>query len=135
MHANPEQQVDLFLELGSLFFAGADYKSAISSFDKALQFKPDNYLAWYNRGVALAKLGHHDEAISSYDKALNFKPDQDQAFYNKACCYALQANPEAAVDNLKHAIALEPERYQKMAKTDSDFDLIRDHEAFQALLT
>lgn len=164
-----DNKADLFLELGRLFAIGADYPSAIASYGKALAIKPDKNEAWYNRGIALGKLGRLEEAISSFDKALEFKPDLDQAwnnrgstlanlerfedaifsfdkalelkpenpntFYNKACCYALQANSEAAVENLKLAISQEPEEYREMAKTDSDFDSIRDQEAFQALLT
>lgn len=107
----------------------------IASYDKALQFKPEDDQAWYNRGVALRNLGRFEDAIASYDKALQFKPDKDQAFYNKACCYALQAKPEAAIENLKIALALAPDKYREMAKTDSDFDSIRHNEAFQALLT
>ena len=111
------------------------YEEAIASYDKALQFKLDKDQAWYNRGVVLGNLGRFKEAIASYDKSLEIKPDKHEAFYNKACCYALQAKPEAAVENLKIVISLAPEKYQEMAKTDSDFDSIRDNEAFQALFT
>ncbi|MEG3978334.1 tetratricopeptide repeat protein, partial [Microcoleus sp. herbarium8] len=43
--------------------------------DKALEFKPDDYEAWYNRGIALHNLGRFKDAIASYDKALKIKPD------------------------------------------------------------
>ncbi len=117
--------------LGSL----GRYEEALTSYGKALEIKPNDDQVWYNWGGALLDLGRYEEAISSYDKALEFKPDKHQAFYNKACCYALQANPEAAVENLKIAISLEPEEYREMAKTDPDFDPIRDNSAFQSLLS
>ncbi|WP_016865047.1 TPR end-of-group domain-containing protein, partial [Fischerella muscicola] len=85
------------------------------------------------RGIALRQLGRYEEAIASYDKALEIKPDYHQAWYNKACCYALQVNIEQAIENLQKAIILNPE-CREMAKTDSDFDSIRDDERFQELI-
>jgi tetratricopeptide (TPR) repeat protein len=110
------------------------YEEAIASYDKALQFKPDNDSAWYNRGIALGRLGRYEEAIASYEKALQFNSTKHEAFYNIARSYALQANTEAAIVNLNRAIALNPDKYRDMAKTDSDFDSIRQDERFQSLV-
>jgi tetratricopeptide (TPR) repeat protein len=110
------------------------YEEAIASYDKALQFKPGDELVWNNRGYALANLGRHEEAIASYSKVLELTPQDDNAFYNKACCYALQSNHEKAIANLSQAIALSPDKYRELAKTDPDFDSIRDNEDFKSLL-
>jgi tetratricopeptide (TPR) repeat protein len=109
-------------------------EEAIASYDKAVEFKPDYHLAWNNRGYALGNLGRYEEAIASLDKVLQIQPDDDSAFYNKACYYALQGNIEQAIENLQIAIDLNPDKYPEMAKTDSDFDNIRDDERFQALI-
>ena len=76
-----EQKTKLFFELGYLQNIKEDYQAALSSYDKALEFKPDDHLAWYNRGISLKNLGRYEEAISSYDKALEFKPDDQDAWY------------------------------------------------------
>jgi tetratricopeptide (TPR) repeat protein len=110
------------------------HEEAIASYDENLKFKPGNYRAWYNRGVALGNLGRFEEAIGSFNKALELKPDYADAFYNEACCYALQGNVEQAIKNLQQAINLIPDEYREDAKTDSDFDSIREDERFQALL-
>ncbi|AFY49383.1 Flp pilus assembly protein TadD [Nostoc sp. PCC 7524] len=109
-------------------------EEAISSYDQALKFQPDFHEAWNNRGVALFNLERNEEAISSYDQALKFQPDLHQAWYNKACCYALQNNVEKAIENLQIAINLNPEQCRTWAKTDSDFDSIRNDELFQELM-
>jgi tetratricopeptide (TPR) repeat protein len=109
-------------------------EEAIASYDKAVEIKPDKDEAWYNRGIALGNLGRYEEAIASYDQALKFKPDKDEAWYNKACYYALQGKIEQALENLQHAINLSPDEYREMAKTNSDFDSIRDDERFQILI-
>ncbi len=56
------------------------------------------------------------------------------AWYNKACSYSLQGNIEQAIENLKTAISLNLDKYREMAKTDSDFDAIREDERFQELI-
>jgi len=110
------------------------FEEAIASYDQALKFKPDYHQAWNNRGIVLGNLGRFEEAIASYDQALKFKPDYHLAWYNKACYYALKGNIEQVLENLQQAINLNPDEYRKMAKTDSDFDGIREDERFQALI-
>ena len=110
------------------------YEEAITSYDQALKFKPDQDEVWTNRGNTLLKLGRYEEAITNCDQALKFKPDLHQAFYNKACGYALQGNVDAAIANLSQAISLNPDHNREIAKTDSDFDAIRDQDSFQALV-
>ena len=109
-------------------------EEAIASYDKALEFKPDYHEAWDNRSDALGKLGRLEEAIACVEKALEFKPDYDNAFYNKACYYALQSAIDQAIQNLQQAINLNPDECREMAKTDSDFDSLRSHTRFQALI-
>ncbi|MBD2580536.1 tetratricopeptide repeat protein [Oscillatoria sp. FACHB-1406] len=110
------------------------YEEAIASIDNALKYKPDDDVAWNYRGLALANLGRYEEAIASFDNALKYQPDYHEALYNKACAYAQQGNLDRALENLQHAIALNPEKYREMAKTEPDFDSIREDERFQVLL-
>jgi tetratricopeptide (TPR) repeat protein len=110
------------------------FEEAVASNDKALQVKPDDYQAWYNRGLALKNLGRWEEAIASYDKAVAFNPDLLQAWYNKACCYALLGNVDLAIENLQQAINLNPDVCRESAKTDFDFDSIRENRRFQTLI-
>jgi tetratricopeptide (TPR) repeat protein len=109
-------------------------EEAIASYDKALAIKPDKHEVWYNRGFALDKIGRTEEAIAAYDKALAIKSDKDEALYNKACIYALQQQIDLSLQYLQQAIELKPEYYREMARTDSDFDSIRDNARFQALI-
>jgi len=88
----------------------------------------------YNRGIPLHNLGRFEEAIASYDKALEIKPDFHEAFYNKACSYALNGQVDLLMQNLQRAINLNPDKNREMAKTDSDFDNVRSHPKFKALI-
>ncbi|MCV3217063.1 tetratricopeptide repeat protein, partial [Plectonema radiosum NIES-515] len=105
----PEPQSDLLLNLGNLQFAGQDYKDAIASYDKALEFKPDYDTAWYNRGIALRNLGRLEEAIASYDKALEFKPDKDEAWYNRGIALDNLGRLEEAIASYDKALEFKPD--------------------------
>ena len=118
---------------GNAFVNLGRYEEAEASYDKALALEPDQDAAWYGRGVTLGNLGRHEEAVASYDKALALKPDHDSAWYNRACCLALQNQLDLAIDSLTKAISINQE-YQTMAKTDADFDNIRDDQRFQSLV-
>jgi YVTN family beta-propeller protein len=43
---------------------------AIKSYDRVLKVDPNNVNIWYDRGLALSKIGRYDEAIQSFDKIL-----------------------------------------------------------------
>jgi tetratricopeptide (TPR) repeat protein len=110
------------------------YEEAIVVYDAALATTPDKHEVLKNKGNALAHLGRHEEAIALCDAALAIKPNDHQALYNKACCYSLQGKVELALENLSQAIQLNPSECCKRAQTDTDFDAIRDHPDFKALL-
>jgi tetratricopeptide (TPR) repeat protein len=133
-----------------LFYNLERYAEATNSFDKALKIQLNNPAAWAERGLALYYLHQYEEAIASFNKALEFTQNDDKGsvvllvadiFYNKACCYALQGNVEQAlenlqqaINNLQQAINLSPDEYREKARTDSDFDSLREDERFQALI-
>lgn len=98
--------------------------------------QPDNQKPrlLFELGNLLYAASEYEEAIASYDQALEIKPDYPSAFYNKACYYALQGNIEKALENLQQAINLNLNKSREMAKTDLDFDGIRENKRFQALI-
>ncbi|MEM8503854.1 MAG: tetratricopeptide repeat protein [Cyanobacteria bacterium P01_D01_bin.1] len=110
-------------------------EEAIAAYDQALAIKPDKHEALYGKGYALGALDRKEEAIAAYDQALAIKPDYASAWYNKACCYALNKQIDKALYCLHKAIMLEGgTKYIEMAKTDTDFDPVRNHPDFQSLL-
>lgn len=109
------------------------YEAAIAAYDQALAIKPDDYGTWDNKGYALATQGYFDEAIACLDKAVAINPQHANAIYNKAYVVSRLGTLDEALVLLQKAIALDP-KYRAMAKTDTDFDLIRHDERFRALV-
>uniref|UniRef100_UPI0039C6A069 tetratricopeptide repeat protein n=1 Tax=Nodularia chucula TaxID=3093667 RepID=UPI0039C6A069 len=102
-HQTPKRQYDLLIKLGRLQSAGQDYKQALASYDKALEFKPDNHDAWNKRGIALWNLGRYEQAIASFDKALEFKPDDHEACYNRGIALGNLERYEEAISSFDKA--------------------------------
>lgn len=106
----------------------------ISCDDKAIQLKSDYYQVWSNRGSPFTKWCRHEDAIAVNNAAMTLKPNVPEIWYNKACCYGSQGHLELAVENRQQAISLNLGEYKELAKTDSDFDAIRDREIFKQLI-
>lgn len=134
IQAKPDY-ADAWNNRGVAFSKMQEYEQAVISYNQALQIKNDYTDAWNNRGVALSKLQKYEAAIDSYDNAAKIRPDFYRIWYNKARCYALQGKTEFAIENLKRALNLNPNLCKELAKTEADFENIREYEAFKYLIT
>jgi tetratricopeptide (TPR) repeat protein len=85
------------------------YEEAISSYDKALEIKPDNDEVWNNRGFALGILDRYEEAIASYDKALEIKPDNDAAWHSRGFALGILGRFDEAIASFDKALEIKPD--------------------------
>ncbi|MBW4617809.1 MAG: tetratricopeptide repeat protein [Cyanosarcina radialis HA8281-LM2] len=106
-------------------------EEALTAYEKATQLQPDFPLFWYNQARTLFSLQRYEEAISAYDRTIELKADAADAWYDKACCYAALGNLPLAISHLQEAIALGSEELREFAKTDVDFESIREDPQFQ----
>ncbi|MCB0790427.1 MAG: tetratricopeptide repeat protein [Flavobacteriales bacterium] len=56
-----------------------DLRHAIGDLSEAIRLETNYYQAWYNRGVAMERLGSLDSAAADYQVALMIRPDYDLA--------------------------------------------------------
>ncbi len=52
-----------------------DQQEALDAYERALELDSRNDLAWANSGLALERLGRHEDARAAYERALEFDPD------------------------------------------------------------
>jgi quercetin dioxygenase-like cupin family protein len=81
-----------------------------------------------------AEQGDLERAREVFAQLLGAHPDSWQGFFNAACIEARLGDRERAFIHLERAIELEPEQARQYAKTDSDFDSIRDDPQFVTLV-
>ena len=65
---------------GAAYYRTEDFTAAAAAFSQAY---PEDSMAQYNLGNALAKSGKFDLAIATYQKALELNPDNSDAGYNQ----------------------------------------------------
>jgi tetratricopeptide (TPR) repeat protein len=106
---DPVQTSELWHKKGLIHAMGKEYEQAIASYDRALEFKPDDHEAWYNRGFALADLGRLEEAIASWDRALEFKPDDPEAWNNRGNALANLGRLAEAIASFDRALEIKPD--------------------------
>jgi quercetin dioxygenase-like cupin family protein len=83
---------------------------------------------------AYADKGELDRARKLMADLLEQHPDAWQGFFNAACLEARLGDQDLALEHFERALELEPEKAREFAKTDSDFDSIRDDPRFVELL-
>ena len=121
------------------------YAEAVTSFDRAISLEPNwqkwgvayQSLAswvWCDRGYALHRLQREEEAIASFDKALELHPHDADAIYGQAICYGVLGKVARAIAQLEQIIDLKDGEYRELAKTDREFDAMRDDPQFLELL-
>ena len=75
----------------------------------------------------------YDKAIEVLEELLAENPDDGVVLYNLACAKSLSGRADEAIDHLRRSIELE-ERFRELARTDTDFDPIRDEPTFKDLV-
>ncbi len=87
-----------------------------------------------NLGNAYSDLGDPRKAIEYYEKALEINPEDAKVCYNKACADSLMNKKSEALTYLKRAVELNP-KYKELAKSDKDFENLRDERDFKDIVT
>lgn len=119
--------------LGHALDDKGDYDGAIEHYNEALRIEPDSAAAHNNLGVALAGKGDLDGAIEHSREAIRINPKEAMYYSNLASALARKKATAEAVGALTKAIELD-ERYRAWAKTDEDYDGIRNDPGFRKLV-
>lgn len=82
---------------------------------------------------SLAAEGRFSEAIEKQQEAIGIVPDEDQMIYGLARLYARAGDAANAVATLRDAIERNA-RWRELARTQADFDGIRDDPEFRRLI-
>ncbi|TET42953.1 MAG: tetratricopeptide repeat protein, partial [Dehalococcoidia bacterium] len=108
------------------------YDEALADFNRSLELRPDYPNVLNNRGVTYRHLERYKEALADLNRSLELRPDDPNTFYNLACLFSLQRKANEALEYLEKAIKGD-EKNRKDAKTDKDFENIRDDPRFKKL--
>jgi tetratricopeptide (TPR) repeat protein len=122
-----------FNNRGNAYFRLERYDEALADFNRSLELRPDDADTLSNRGKTYARLGRYDEALADFNRSLELKPDNPDTIYDLACVFSLEGKTDDAVAYLEKAISKD-KKYREDAKTDKDFDNIREDPRFKKLI-
>ncbi len=89
--------------------AGKDDRgSAVDEFTKAIELKPDDPKAYFNRGVNYAETGDLDRAIADLTKAVELDPRFAEAYLNRGLAYRRKGEHDRSTGDLIGAVVLDP---------------------------
>lgn len=109
-----------------------DFNEGMKDIDKALELNSKFGYARFNKALNYELYGEYDKALTWYDKALEVE-DYVWSYYGKASIYGRKGDLENTIKYLKIAISMDS-AVKNEAKTESDFDNVRDFKEFQDLI-
>ncbi len=118
---------------GATYAFQGRYAEGLALINQALRINPDFEYGYFNLGLANELARNWNAAISAYQTAIKLDAHDAWAYYGIASIYGRQGNVTQTVAYLKQAIVIEPDA-KETAKTEHDFNPVRNSSEFQALI-
>ena len=109
-------------------------QQAIDAILRRLELDPVDLRALYLGAGGLMDVGRVAEGITFANRALEIAPTDVSVLYNIACAYARAGYDDTALDLLERRMQAAGTIYREWVEHDTDFDRIRNHPRFIALL-
>jgi tetratricopeptide (TPR) repeat protein len=104
-------------QLGIWYSANGRITEAMECFQRAVQIRADNQIAYKNlgesfakQGQALIQQGRWTDAVTNYHQALRFDPANVAALYNLGNAFARQGLWDQAIDHYRRALQARPDQ-------------------------
>lgn len=103
---NPSEEIEEQLIEGMDQGMKGDYKGAIRIFSRLIQAYPHYADAYYNRGLAKAKLGDTQGAIADYNEAIKIDTNLAEAYEERGNLWLQLKDKNQAIKDFKKAAEL-----------------------------
>ncbi len=119
--------------IGQAEKAEAAYRRTLLKVESHLELNPDDSRALYLGATALAELGDRDKCFQWARRSHSLDPQDPYIVYGIACFYSRLERIDEALDYFEQAVHAGFTQ-REWIENDSDFDPIRSHPRFQAVL-
>ena len=113
-------------EKGLALLKGYKYKEANECFNNALAIDPDNYVFWFNKGIALSFLSDSG-AIESLLKSVEFNRSNARAWYNLGVLFDYHNRKDTALEAYAQAVKDDPNYLKAYRRIGKIFDDVEDY--------
>lgn len=123
--------LELYNNLGNVYFMLKRYADAAQAFKEAVTRKPDFHDGWYNLAFALKKAARYGEAVEAYRRYLTMRPNDTDAYYGLGGSLKQTGDLAGAAQAFSKYISLEkrPDQQKYVEKAKKE---LADIEAQQA---
>jgi adenylate cyclase len=133
-YGTPGLLVSCYTALGDQENARRAARITVARTEKTLAQDPSNGSAISYAAIALAALGEAERARDYMDRALLIDPDNALMRYNFACAFVALKDPDGALAMLGPAFERDAGGLLRDARTDPDFDDLREDPRFLAMM-
>ncbi|HKP69851.1 MAG TPA: tetratricopeptide repeat protein [Pyrinomonadaceae bacterium] len=105
-----------------------EFTAAITDYNKSLEMKGDNQVAYLGRGKAHAGMKSYDLSVKDFDKAVELNPKDSLAYFNRGVSYEKLGDRRKAMADYQRSVDLDAEN--ALAKTE--LKRLKDLEAAEA---
>jgi tetratricopeptide (TPR) repeat protein len=88
------------------------FKDAIILFSKTIELQPENYYAWYNRGIAKSKLNRYEEALLDFEQVIKLDAEYKKGYLNRGIAKRHLTDYEGAKSDYSYSIILDPNYHE-----------------------
>lgn len=103
----PTPDFTFFKTRADVSLGKGEFSSALADYDKAVSLKPDNAIAFLNRGKTHYNLKDYPKAGSDFDKSIELDPKDAKAYYNRGLLNESLGELEKALADYQKAVDLD----------------------------
>jgi len=94
--------------MGGVYLKKGDYGQAMQYIDAAIAEDPDNYKAWYNKGVAYLRQSMPVAAVQAFNKSISIN-EYSKALFSRAMANEIMHKPEPALADIEKVLQQQPD--------------------------
>jgi tetratricopeptide (TPR) repeat protein len=119
--------LDLYNDLGNVYFALKQYNDAARAFSAATSRDPNYALGWYNLAHALRKGDKPREAADAYKQYIRLKPDDPDPYYGLGQTLKTLGDVAGAINAFQKYVSMEkrPEEQRWVEKARAELQALQ----------
>lgn len=106
------QEVETYINYAAYLSASGDYEGAVEACTEAIALDDSVPEAYFNRGIAYARLKRYEDALEDLSRAIELNPDFVAAYYNRGNAYDDLGDKDNALDDYNHTLELDPQYFK-----------------------
>nr|WP_264478111.1 tetratricopeptide repeat protein [Planktothrix agardhii] len=96
------------LQLAKEKLQARDYEAAIEKFNLVLNHNPDEFEAYYHRGIAYAEVGLYSNAIGDFNKTIALNKYNAEAYFQRGMIYKQTGDYKQAIRDFEFTLFFKP---------------------------